>query len=111
MTSSTPTTEPTHVAAPVVRANRPYCPRCDAPLQFARDEYVCFTCGYEYLLDARELELFREGRQPHRRAAAIAVLPLTAGFMTGGTVVVAGLIAVGFAAFVVARRFRRTSVG
>ena len=107
MTSPIPTTEPTHVAAPVIRANRPYCPRCDAALQFGRDEYVCFTCGYEYLLDDRELDLLREGRPPFRRAAAIEALPLTAGFLSGSAMVVVGLIAVGLGAFVAARWFRR----
>jgi ribosomal protein S27AE len=61
MSSSAPTVEPTHVPAPVIRANRPYCPRCDAVLQFNRDEYMCFTCGYEYLLEDREIDLLREG--------------------------------------------------
>lgn len=107
MSSSTPTVEPTHVPAPVIRANRSYCPRCDAVLQFNRDEYMCFACGYEYLLDDREIDLLREGRQPFRRAAAIGALPLTAGIMTGSAVVVTGLIAVGLGAVLVARSFRR----
>lgn len=111
MTASTSTTEPTHVPAPVIRTNRPYCPRCDALLRFSHDEYACLTCGYEYVLDVRELELLREGRQPLRPAASIAGLSLTAGFMTGSGLIVAGLIAGGSLVFMLVRRFRRTSVG
>lgn len=109
MTSPAPAAEPTHVATPVIRANRPYCPRCEAELRFGRDEYVCFTCGYEYLLDDRELDLLREGRPLFRRAAAIDALPLAAG-LTMGSAVVTGLIVVGLGAFVVARWFRHRSV-
>lgn len=109
MTSPTPTAEPTRVPAPVIRANRSYCPRCDAALQFNRDEYMCFACGYEYLLDERELDLLREGRGPFRRAAAIDALPLSVGLMSGSTVLV-GLLAIGLGVFVVSWWLRRRSV-
>ena len=111
MTSSTPSVEPRRISGPVMRAERPYCPRCDARLQFARDEYQCLACGYEYVLDVQELELLRGGRQPLRPAAAISGVPIAIGLVTGGTVAVAGLIAIVVAAFVISRRFRSTSVG
>ena len=110
MTTSMSNAEPMRIAGPVMRADRPYCPRCDARLRFARDEYLCLACGYEYVLDARELELLRGGRQPLRPAAAITGMPITVGLLGGGAMAAAALIAIGVVAFVLVRRLRPTSV-
>jgi len=108
MTTSTPDTEPRRIAVPVLRAGRPYCPRCEAALRFAHDEYACLACGYEYVLSEDELARLAGGRQPLRPAAAISGIPLAA-LVGAGSFLALGLV-LALIALLVLRRSQRSAV-
>jgi hypothetical protein len=93
MTSAAPSAEPRHIARPVLRAGRLRCPRCDAPLQFDREEYVCLLCGYEYLPEPEELARYRGRGRARELAAGIAVVALSLdGLAIIGVVLVAAVL-------------------
>ena len=108
MSSQTTSAEPRHIPPPEMRDDRPYCPRCHAMLRFEHDEYVCVACGYEYLLEPRDLEIIRQSRRGVRRAAAILAFPLAGIPLGGGFAVVAGLLVAGFIVSGWAKRRKRS---
>jgi ribosomal protein S27AE len=89
--------EPRHIKPPVMRNDLPYCPRCGTQLRFEHDEYACIACGYEYLLEPRDIELLRFARRPYRAAAAIAA-PIVAMPLGASVALLVGLAAVGYIA-------------